>query len=112
MSHSEDFLKLAAAARARIREIQPAQVREKPEALLLDVREREEFEQGHIEGATHLSRGVLEMRIHEVAPEKDTPIVVYCAGGNRGALAADTLQQLGYTDVMSICGGLKAFDAE
>jgi phage shock protein E len=110
MNHSEDFLRLAAAARARIKEIQPAALPQLDQALLLDVREKEEFEQGHLEGATHLSRGVLEMRIHELAPDKDAPIVVYCAGGNRGALAADSLQQLGYTNVLSICGGLKGFD--
>lgn len=110
MSHSDDFLRLAGAAKSRIKEIQPADLSKhtSPTSLLLDVRDKEEFDQGNLDGATHLSRGTLEMRIHEVAPDKSAPIVVYCAGGNRGALAADTLQQLGYEDVVSICGGLNA----
>ena len=114
MNHSEDFLRMANAAKSRIKEIQPSEVgaHQADGVLLLDVRDKEEFEQGHIDGATNLSRGHLEMRIHEIAPEKDTPIVCYCAGGNRSALAVDTLQQMGYTNVISVCGGLKAYREE
>ncbi|PKM30726.1 MAG: sulfurtransferase [Gammaproteobacteria bacterium HGW-Gammaproteobacteria-11] len=110
MPHSDEFLSLAKAANTRITKIHPDDIKDhvKPSTLLLDVRDKEEFDQGHLEGATNLSRGKLEMRIHEVAPDKKAPIVVYCNGGNQGALAADTLQQLGYTDVVSICGGLNA----
>lgn len=110
MNHSEDFLRLADEARQRIKEVSPAEADElaKRGAVILDVRDKEEFEQEHIEGATQLSRGNLEMRINEVVPDKDAPIVCYCAGGNRGALAADTLQNLGYKNVFSIKGGLKA----
>lgn len=111
MEHSEEFLRLAAEAKHRITEIAPAEVRALAHAgaVVLDVRDREEFEDGHIEGASNLSRGTLEMRIHEVVPDKNTPIVCYCGGGNRGALAADTLQKMGYTRTVSIAGGLRAY---
>lgn len=111
MKHSEEFLRLANEAKQRIREIAPAEVDalSRAGAVVLDVRDKEEFEEGHLEGASHLSRGTLEMRIHEVVPDKNTPIVCYCAGGNRGALAADTLQRMGYTKVASIAGGLNAY---
>lgn len=111
MNHSEEFLRLADEAKQRIREITPAEVNELSQAgaVVLDVRDKEEFEQGHIEGASNISRGTLEMRIHEVVPDKNTPIVCYCAGGNRGAMAADTLQRMGYTNVASIDGGLNAY---
>jgi rhodanese-related sulfurtransferase len=111
MKHSEEFLRLAEAARQRIQELDPAQVdaRRETGAVVIDVRDREEYEQGHMEGAMNVSRGTLEMRIGEVVADKDAPIVCYCAGGNRGALAADTLQRMGYTNAVSIAGGLKAY---
>lgn len=110
-SHSPEFLRLADDARSRITEVDPAEAarRVAAGATLIDVREKEEFTRSHLTGAKHLSRGVLEMRITEVLPDKTTPIVCYCAGGNRGALAADTLQKMGYTNVASIAGGLAAF---
>lgn len=109
--HSEDFRRLANEAKQRVKEVSPDEVNElvNAGAIVLDVRDKEEFEAEHIEGATHLSRGTLEMRVHEVVPDKNTPIVCYCAGGNRGALAADTLQKLGYKSVCSIHGGLMAY---
>ncbi|EWG99919.1 rhodanese-like domain-containing protein [Halomonas sp. BC04] len=112
--HSDDFLRLANDARQRITEVSPAEARERVAegALLLDVRDREEFESGHIDGAMNISRGTLEMRIGEVAPDRQAPIVCHCGGGNRGALAAETLQKMGYTRVVSIEGGLKAYEAE
>lgn len=105
-----DFLRLANAARQRIQEISPAEARRLADtgALLLDVRDKEEFAAGHLKGAKNVSRGTLEMRIAEAAPDKNAPIVCYCAGGNRAALAADTLQQMGYRRVSSIAGGLQA----
>jgi phage shock protein E len=114
MNHNEEFLRMANEARARITEISPADARKKIKegVLLIDVRDREEFETGHIEGALNISRGTLESCIGEVVPDKETPIVCHCGGGNRGALAADTLQKMGYTRVASIQGGLKAFQAE
>lgn len=112
--HSDDFMRLANDARQRIKEASPAEARKKitEGALLLDVRDKDEFESGHIDGAVNISRGTLEMRIGEVAPDKQTPIVCHCAGGNRGALAADTLQKMGYTQVVSIEGGLKGYKAD
>ena len=103
--------RLANEAKQWIKEIAPAEVNELSQAgaVVLDVRDKEEFSQGHIEGASNVSRGTLEMCIQEVVPDKNTPIVCYCAGGNRGALAADTLQKMGYTKVASIAGGLKAY---
>jgi|RifCSPhighO2_12_1023870.scaffolds.fasta_scaffold79775_2 rhodanese-related sulfurtransferase len=111
--HSDDFLKLANEARQRITEVPPVEARQKVAegALLLDVRDKEEFEKSHIEGAVNISRGTLEMLIGEIAPDKQAPIVCHCGGGNRGALAADTLQKMGYTQVVSIEGGLSAYKA-
>jgi rhodanese-related sulfurtransferase len=109
--HSEDFLRLANAAKQRITEVSPEEAKALIEsgAIVLDVRDKDEFEAGHIDEATHLSRGTLEMLVAEVVPDKSTRIICYCAGGNRGALAADTLQNLGYENVSSIQGGLRAY---
>jgi adenylyltransferase/sulfurtransferase len=73
--------------------------------FLLDVRGREEVAQGYIEGAVHIPRGFLELNIEQVVQDRSTPMVVYCAGGVRSALAAKTLQGMGYTDVVSMAGG-------
>ncbi|MGC4071958.1 MAG: rhodanese-like domain-containing protein [Nibricoccus sp.] len=77
-------------------------------AVLIDVREREEFEKAHLPGAINISRSVLADHITSLVPNTATPVVCYCAGGNRGALATDALQQLGYKNVVSIQGGLNA----
>ncbi len=77
--------------------------------VIIDVREKDEWVQGHIPGATWLSRGVLETKIEDVVPDRATPIVLYCAGGNRSALAARSLEQLGYTTVESMAGGFTAW---
>ena len=73
--------------------------------VLVDVRELDEWEQGHLPAATHVVRGFLESRIEQVAPDRSQPVIVYCAGGARSAFAAQTLQELGYTDVRSLAGG-------
>jgi molybdopterin/thiamine biosynthesis adenylyltransferase/rhodanese-related sulfurtransferase len=73
--------------------------------IVLDVRERDEWEEGHIPGAVHIPRGNLESRIEQAAPDRGRPIVVYCAAGSRSAFAAKTLEELGYTDVASLAGG-------
>lgn len=72
---------------------------------VLDVREKDEWDEGHLPGATFLPRGFLEGRIEKTVPEKDQPVIVYCAGGTRSAYAAKTLQDLGYNDVVSMAGG-------
>jgi len=104
------YRELLRATKARIREVTVDEVkamagdRANP-PLLIDVRETDEYEQGYIPGAIHIPRGYLEMRIEEKAPDRATPIVLYCAGGVRSAFAAETLQQLGYTNVSSMAGG-------
>lgn len=109
-AHSEDFLRLAAEAKKQIEELPPEVALNvvRRGAVLLDVRERDEFAQGHLPGATHLSRGLLEMKVHEFVTDKSQPIVCYCSGGNRGALAAAALKHMGYHTVFSIAGGLNA----
>lgn len=76
---------------------------------LIDVREKNEYDDGYIPGATHIPRGFLESRIEEAVPDKNAPVLLYCAGGTRSALAAQTLQEMGYTDVVSMAGGFGAW---
>jgi sulfur-carrier protein adenylyltransferase/sulfurtransferase len=100
------FRELLNAAKQRIREIDPAAVEERlGEATFLDVREQDEHEQGTIPGAVFIPRGHLEAQVENRLSDKNRPVVVYCAGGVRSAFAAETLQQLGYTDVVSMAGG-------
>jgi phage shock protein E len=96
--------------RGRIREISPSELanfRELP--LIVDVREEEEFFSGHIKGAKNVSRGSLEEMVSQIAPDRSSSILVYCAAGNRGALAADSLQKMGYQNVFSLKGGLSGW---
>jgi molybdopterin/thiamine biosynthesis adenylyltransferase/rhodanese-related sulfurtransferase len=98
-----------AAVKREIREISPKQAAERlaaePRPVLLDVRERDEWEQGHIPGAIHIPRGNLESRIDNAVTDRGTPLLVYCASGNRSAYAAKTLTELGFGDVLSLSGG-------
>ena len=114
MAHPTRFAQLTAEAKTRIREVTPAEAhKEKAEgAVLIDVRETDEFSQAHAVGAIHLSKGVLELRIEEAVPDVSTPIICYCGGGSRSALAADNLQKMGYTHVASLAGGLRAWHNE
>ncbi|HEU5181525.1 MAG TPA: molybdopterin-synthase adenylyltransferase MoeB [Candidatus Polarisedimenticolia bacterium] len=95
--------------RARIKEETPSQVKERLAGpnppFLLDVREKDEVDQGHLPGAVHLPRGFLELRIEGLQPDRSTPVVAYCAAGNRSLLAAEGLQRLGYDNVVSMAGG-------
>ena len=111
MPHSQRFQQLAADAKSRIREVtaKAAAEQQKSGALLVDVREAEEFAKEHALGAIHLSRGTIEMKIEQHAPDMATPIVCYCGGGNRSALVADNLQKMGYTNVASLAGGFKSW---
>ncbi len=77
--------------------------------VLIDVRERDEWDAGHIDGAIHIPRGMLEFKIAEAVPEKDRPIVVQCASGGRAALCGQALQTLGYTNVKNLEGGYAAW---
>lgn len=100
-------------ARSEISEITPEEARRRLDAggVALDVREAEELAEGHVPDAVHIPRGFLEFRVgqHEALQSADTPICVYCKGGGRGALAARSLQELGYTNVASIAGGIDAW---
>jgi rhodanese-related sulfurtransferase len=113
MLHSTEFEQICDDAKARIREITVAQTQAKLDAgdsfLFVDVREDNEWAKGHAAGAQHLGRGILERDIHHFAATKDTEIVLYCGGGYRSALAADNLQKMGYTNVLSMAGGIKAW---
>jgi rhodanese-related sulfurtransferase len=113
MKHSEAFEKLCQDARSRVREVTAAEVKRKLDAgekfRFIDVREDHEWQKDHAAGAEHLGRGIIERDIEKVAPEKDAEIVLYCGGGFRSALAADNLQKMGYTNVLSMAGGIKAW---
>jgi rhodanese-related sulfurtransferase len=112
MTHIETFLKLAADARTRTWEIQPDDVPAalaQPNAILIDVRDTEEWREGHAKGALHLSRGVIEFRIQDHAPDLSTPIVLCCGRGRRSALVADNLQKMGYNNVLTVAGGFEAW---
>src|SRR5688500_2420977 len=111
MKHSDEFLAIVDDAKSRIKETDVEGARKLVEsgAKLIDVREDNEFEAGHAAGAKHMSRGIIERDIVQNYPEKDTEIVLYCGGGYRSALAADMLQNMGYTNVWSMDGGWKAW---
>src|SRR3954466_7020220 len=100
------FRELLNAARHRITEIDPETAEARlNDSTFLDVRELDEFEQGMIPGSVFIPRGHLESQVENKIPNHDAPVVVYCAGGVRSAFAARTLQELGYTDVVSMAGG-------
>jgi molybdopterin/thiamine biosynthesis adenylyltransferase/rhodanese-related sulfurtransferase len=107
---------LLAAARSIVPEVTPEEVHDKRvrqrDRVVLDVRERYEFEEGHIEGATHLSKGFLETQVEDRIPDRTTPITLYCAGGVRSLLAAKALHDMGYDDVESMSGGFGAWKAK
>ena len=111
MALSSRFQKLAADAKTRIKEIsaKEASDQQKAGAMLIDVRETEDFAKEHAEGAVHLSRGTIELKIEEKVPDTTSPIICYCGGGSRSALAADNLQKMGYTNVVSMAGGFKSW---
>ena len=102
------FRDLLASTKAQIREVTTAEaddLRTEPGTVVLDVREADEYEQGALPKAVHIPRGTLETSIEMQVPARDTPVVIYCAGGTRSAFAAKTLQELAYTDVVSVIGG-------
>jgi rhodanese-related sulfurtransferase len=109
------FQTLVTDARSRIREIGVAQLRTLRSGalppVLVDVREDNEWNRSRIPGALHVGRGVLEVNVESRIPEKSTPVIVYCQGGGRSAVAADTLGKMGYTSVWSLAGGFAAYQA-
>lgn len=114
MKHSEGFLKLVNGAKARVREIDTAGYQAMRAAgdahLLIDVREESEFAAGHADGAVHLGKGIIERDIEARVPDHSATLVLYCGGGYRSALAADALRQMGYTNVISLDGGWRAWN--
>ncbi|MFN0120095.1 MAG: rhodanese-like domain-containing protein [Blastocatellia bacterium] len=113
MKHTPGFEMLCEDAKTRVNEITVAGVKEKQEAgvtfRFIDVREDNEWQKDHAAGAEHLGRGIIERDIETRVPDKDAEIVLYCGGGFRSALAADNLQRMGYTNVLSMAGGIKAW---
>ncbi len=113
MQHSPRFLQIVEDAKSRVREITIEEVRRKQQAgerfEFVDVREDHEWAQGRAAGARHMGRGILERDIEKLAPDPDAPIVLYCGGGFRSALSADNLQKMGYRNVFSMAGGIRAW---
>ena len=112
MEQTNRFQKLVARAKQNITEISPAEALRQAEAgdaILIDVREEADWREGHAQGARNLSRGVIELEIEEQVPDLTTPIVCYCGGGSRSALVAESLQKMGYQNVRSLAGGMRAW---
>ena len=113
MKHSEGFLKIVNDAKTRIKEVTVAKTRDRlatnSGVRLIDVREDDEWRAGHAVGAEHLGKGIIERDIEATAPDKSAELILYCGGGYRSALAADVLQEMGYTNVWSMAGGWKAW---
>jgi len=113
MHHSPGFLRLVEQAKARVSECTVAQVKARMEQdkhlHLLDVREDHEYAADHARGARHVGKGIIERDIEVLIPDKQAEIILYCGGGYRSVLAADALQQMGYLNVRSMIGGVKAW---
>ncbi len=111
--HSPRFLKIVEDARKRVKETSVDDVKARLDRgdkfLLLDVREESEFAKDHLPGAVHLGKGIIERDIEARAPQLGTPMVLYCGGGYRSALAAHNLQKMGYTNVLSMDGGIRGW---
>ena len=113
MNHSPGFLKLVEGVKTRIRETDVHDVKRRLEAgerfYLVDVREESEWSRGHLPGAIHLSKGIIERDIEKTIADPSATIVLYCGGGFRSALVADSLQQMGYSNVRSLVGGWRGW---
>jgi rhodanese-related sulfurtransferase len=114
MAEHSGFQKLVAEAKKHITEISPQDAATKlnsGEAMVVDVRDKDEWDEAHIPGANHMSRGMIELDIEEKVPDQNAMIICHCGGGGRSALAAETLQKMGYKNVRSMAGGLRAWKA-
>src|ERR1700688_3977397 len=113
MAHSSQFLKLVQDAKKNVKETNGADVKRRSDAgekfLLVDVREDNEWANGHLPGAVHMGRGIIERDIETQVPETARKIILYCGGGFRSALVADNLQKMGYTNVESMDGGWRGW---
>jgi rhodanese-related sulfurtransferase len=112
-NHSEAFVKLVQDAKQRVKEEDFRETKKRLDAgekiVLIDTREESEWSRGHIPGAVHLSKGLIERDIEKTVPDKDATVVLYCGGGFRSALAADNLQRMGYRKVISMDGGWRGW---
>ncbi len=115
MAHSPRFLEIVERARAGVQETQPSEIMARiamgEPFHLVDVREESEFAAGHIKGATHIGKGVIERDIEAKIPDLEADIVIYCGGGFRSVLAAEALQEMGYKQVKSMAGGWREWVA-
>jgi len=114
LKHSPGFLKLVEDAKSRVREVTVAETQRRLEggkALLIDVREESEWDAGHARGAIPMGKGVIERDIEARVPDRNAELILYCGGGFRSALATDNLQKMGYTNVASMAGGWRAWQA-
>jgi len=114
MKHSEAFVKLVDDSKSRVKETDVHDVKRRIDTgkpfHLIDTREDHEWDRGHLPGAVHLSRGIIERDIEKLIPDRNATIVLYCGGGYRSALAADNLQKMGYTKVISMDGGWRGWN--
>ncbi len=112
MAHNSGFLNLVNDAKSRIKQIDIEGYKKLRESgdfhILVDTREESEWAAGHVKGAIHLSKGIIERDVETKVPDKNAKLVLYCGGGFRSALVADNLQKMGYTDPISLDGGWKA----
>ena len=115
MHHSPQFLKLVNEAKTRVKETNVAEVKRRMDAgekfLLVDIREDHEWTNGHIPGAVHMGRGIIERDIEQAVPDTGRKLILYCGGGFRSALSADNLQKMGYSNVESMDGGWRGWVA-
>jgi rhodanese-related sulfurtransferase len=114
MKHAEGFLQIVNDAKSRVPETNVEEVKKRLDKgdkfVLVDVREDNEWAKGHLPGAVHLSKGVIERDIENAVPDKNAEIILYCGGGFRSALAADNLQKMGYKKVISMDGGWRGWN--
>ena len=115
MADNKSFQDLVADAKKKITEISPtdaaAKAKSSSDTVIVDVREKDEFDESHIPDAVHMSRGMVELEVEEKFPDRNTTIICHCGGGGRSALAAESLQKMGYKNVRSMAGGFKAWKA-
>lgn len=113
MAHATKFLALVNDAKMRVKETNVSDVKRRMDAgekfVLVDVREESEWARGHLPGAIHLGKGVIERDVESKVPDAGTKLILYCGGGFRSALSADNLQKMGYTNVESMDGGWKGW---
>ena len=116
MKHSPQFLKLVNDAKTRVKETNVADVKRRMDEgekfFLVDVREDNEWVNGHLPGAVHMGRGIIERDVETAVPDTSAKMILYCGGGFRSALVADNLQKMGYTNVESMDGGWRGWTSE